>query len=106
MRGLLVRSLRTRWHRLACLADPGAGGTVTDGKDVRVACGLERWQHQKLVGAIGLESIQLGQNIGSLDAGRPHDELCRNEGSVGKLHAARNNFLDARRGMHMDTQSP
>ena len=47
MRGLLVRSLRTRWHGLARLTDPRAGGAVTDGKNVRVARGLQRWQHSR-----------------------------------------------------------
>ena len=66
MRGLLVRSLRTRWHGLACLTDPRSGGAVTDGKDLRVARGLQCRQHHELAGTVGLEPVQLVKISGAL----------------------------------------
>jgi hypothetical protein len=49
MRSLLVRSLRTRRHGFARMTDPGTGGAVTNGKDVRISRGLQRRQHHEAV---------------------------------------------------------
>ena len=46
-------------------------GTVSDGKDVVVPGGLKRIAHYQSVDAIGLEPVEIPQEVGRLDTGRP-----------------------------------
>src|SRR5262245_60381099 len=86
------------------MTGPGAGGAITDGKDVRVARGLQRREYHKLVVAVRFEPVERGQYIRGRLAGRPHNQCGRKESSVGEPRATRGNLLDARRRMHLDAE--
>src|SRR5215467_8021630 len=86
------------------MTDPRAGGAVTDGKDVRVAGGSAALARPR-AGCGGWSRVRPDwSKHRGLDAGRPHDEFCRNESSVGEPHATRGNLLDACRSMHLDAE--
>jgi hypothetical protein len=73
---LLIRRLRPGRHR------PVAAGTwtrrtVADREDVGLARGLQRRQDDELVRRVGLQAVNLLQEVGRLHAGRPDPDLRR-----------------------------
>ncbi len=94
-----MRGLRARRHRRV-VPFPWARGAVADREDVRVPGGLQRRKHDELVDPVRLEPVEILQEVGRLDARRPHDELRRDDASAGELHALRQHLRHARRGVH------
>ncbi len=71
-------------------------------KTLRVARRLERRQHDELVHPVRFQAVQVGEHLGRLDAGRPHDELGGDDLAARQPDAACEDFRDARAGAHLD----
>ncbi len=97
MRRLLVRGLRARRHELAVAAEPRARRAVADREHVVVARRLQRRPHDELVDAVRLETVEVRQHVRRLDAGRPHDQLRRDDLAGREAHAVGQHLGDARR---------
>ncbi len=101
--GLLVRGLRARRH-VAGMAFPNAGGTVAQRVDGVVAAGLQRGAHDELVDAVGLESVDVAQEIRGLDARCPDHQFGGKKVAVGGAHAGGGDFGHALAGMHLHAE--
>ena len=79
-----------------------AGGAITDREHVVVARRLQRWTHDELVDAIGLQPIELVQEFRRLHPRRPDDELGRNELAARETDAVLQHLGDAGRRADAD----
>ena len=94
-----------RQDGMARMSQPGRRGTVTKGKDARVACRLKRRPDNQLVGAVDFEAVEGTQDFRRLDAGRPNDEVGPEESSVRCVHPTGIDGGDALTGVHRDVES-
>ena len=69
-----------------------------------IARGLQRRQHHELIDAVGLEPVEVLEEIGRLDAGRPHDQLGGNDLAGREPDAVGEHLRHARRRPDLHAQ--
>src|SRR5574344_393057 len=80
------------------------GGTVTHGKNIRIAGGLQGGADYQLVDAVAFQSIQLAQELRRTHTGRPHLECGRNQCAVGRDESIGSHFLDLCAQTYLDAE--
>src|SRR6185437_17027541 len=91
-----------RRDRLAVAPEPRACGAVADREDRIVAARLQRRPHNELIDAIGFESVEIAQEIGSIYSRGPDDEFGVDEFTAREAHASGKHLGHARPGVDGD----
>ena len=91
MRRLLMGGLSPRWD-VASAARLRAGGAVADRKNVGVASSLKGRGNDELAYLVGLEAVQMAENVWALHSGGPDHKFGRNEPAIGKPYTVCTNL--------------
>ncbi len=91
MRRLLMGGLSPR-RDVASAARQRTGRAITDRKDIGIARGLKSLGDDELAYPIGLEAVQMAENVGALHSSGPDHKFGRNETAIGKLYTVCANF--------------
>jgi hypothetical protein len=91
MRRLLMGGL-SPWRDVASDAWLRAGRAIADRKNVEIASGLKSRGNDELAYLVGLEAVQMAENVWALHSGGPDHKFGRNEPAIGKLYTVCTNL--------------
>ena len=83
----------------------GAGRAIADRKNIGIESGLKSRRDGKLAYRVGLEAVQMAEDVGALHPGGPDHKFGRNEAAIGKLYAVCANLSRFRFRPYIDSEA-
>ncbi len=83
----------------------GTRGAITQGEDVRVACGLQALVHHQLIAVVGLQAVQVAEKLRCLDTRGPDLHVRRDKPAPGGIQALGCGADHLFAGKHLDAEA-